>query len=220
VLLSFAADAQMQDLQVPQDQSVINAALRSRQQKKLITREPRVITNDDLEAPRAQKTETQIAGKVVAPQIVDETGTSANKDSEERFAESEEAAADNAEIARLQKQVAEAERKLGLQQRELALAQQIIAVDAEMASLQEQVAGAEMELNLQRRELALPQQVIYSNPRFLVNHAGQAELDSAQQRYIQSLLEIKDLEDRYAELKWLQWQLIQAATPDRRVPPP
>jgi E3 ubiquitin-protein ligase DOA10 len=219
VVLSCTATAQTRDLQTPEDQSVVDAARRSSLQKNGVARRSRVIANDDLEAPSKQKTEEHGAGAVVATQVANQTGNPTNKDLGLGDKESE-AVADDVEIARLRGQVAEAERKLGLQQRELALAQQTIAVDAEMATLKDQVTEAERELNLQQRELALPQQVIYSNPRYLVNHAGQAKLDFEQQRFIESQQEINGLKERYAELQWRQWQLRQAATPDRKVQPP
>jgi len=219
-VLSCSATAQTRDLQTTHDQSVVDAARRSSLQMKGVARRSRVITNDDLEAPGEQKTVALSAGAIVATQVANQTGNPANKDLGLRDKESEEAVADDVEIARLRGQVAEAERKLGLQQRELVLAQQTIAVDAEMATLKDQVTEAERELNLQQRELALPQQVIYSNPRYLVNHAGQAKLDFEQQRFIESQQEINDLKERYAELQWRQWQLRQAATPDRKVQPP
>jgi hypothetical protein len=220
VALSCAAAAQKQNLQMPQGQSVVDAARRSRQQQKAVARQPRVITNDDLEPPREQKTEAHPAGTVALSQFANESGVPINKDSGAKDVEPEQTATDKLEIARLKGQVAEAERKLKLQERELALAQEAISVDDEMAGLRDQVAEAERDLNLQRRELALPQQEIYSNPRYLVNHAGQPQLDSQQQRYIESQQEINGLKERYADLQWYQWQLKQAATPDKRVPPP
>jgi hypothetical protein len=210
----------MQNLQTPQDQSVVDAARRSRQQKKVAARYSRVITNDDLDPPREQKAEGHRAGTVALAQFANESGTSVNKGSGAKDGEPGEAATDKLEIARLKERVAEAERTLRLQDRELALAQQTISVDEEMSALREQIAEAERSLNLQQRELALPQQVIYSNPRYLVNHAGQPQLDSEQQRYIESQQEVRGLRGRYAGLQWRQWQLKQAATPDRRVQPP
>jgi hypothetical protein len=210
----------MQNLQTPQGQSVVDAARRSRQQKKVAARYSRVITNDDLDPPREQKAEGHRAGTVALSQFANESGTSVHKGSGAKDGEPGEAATDKLEIARLKEQVAEAERTLRLQDRELALAQQTISVDEEMSALREQIAEAERSLNLQQRELALPQQVIYSNPRYLVNHVGQPQLDSEQQRYIESQQEARGLRERYADLQWRQWQLKQAATPDRRVQPP
>jgi hypothetical protein len=220
VVLSCTVKAQMQDLRTPQDQSVVDAARRSRQPKKGVAMQPRVITNDDLEPQREQKTEAHPAGTIALSQFANESGASTNKDSGVKDGEPEVAATDKVEIARLKGEVAEAERKLRLKEHELGLARQTISVDEEMAALREQVAEAERDLNLQQRELALPQQVIYSNPRYLANHAGQAQLDSEQQRYIESQLEIKGLKERYADIQWRQWQLRQAATPERLVPPP
>lgn len=220
IVLSYTAAAQMQDLQIPQNQSVVDAARRSRQQKKVVATQPRVITNDDLEPPRERKSETGSTGTVVLSQFANESGVLVNKMQEQKDGESGVAATDKIEIAKLKGQVVEAEKKLSLQARQLDLSQQIISVDEEMAVLREQVAEAERELNLQQRELALRQQVIYSNPRYLVSHEGQPQLDSEQQSYIENQQEIKGLKERYADLQWRQLQLRKAASPEGSVPPP
>ena len=218
--LSFAAKAQPQDLKTPQDQSVVDAARRSREQKKNARKQPRVITNEDLETQAPQKTGAPDEGLVVTIQVENLGGTSANKESGSADKKSEAAAAEDADIARLKGQVAEAERTENLQRQELELDQLTIALNEEIAALKEQVIEAERELNLQRREFALDQQTIYSNPLYLTTHAGKEKLDSDRQRMNERQLEIEGLKEHYADLRWRQWQLKQAATPDRSVPPP
>ncbi len=189
--LLCAVQAQPQDAQTQQNQSVADIARRSREQKKNAARQSRVITNDDLDtehfkpgqegfnvgAPASPQTEAPSAISLAATNAADQAATSANKESGPKGKESEKAAAEDGQIARLKDKLAEAENQLDWQQ----------------------------------RELVLDQHTIYSNPNYAAYRIGQAKLDSEQQRISERQQEIEALKGPLAELEWRQWRRKQAA---------
>jgi hypothetical protein len=172
-VFSRAAEAQPQDSQSQQGQSVADAARRSREQKKNAARQARVISNEDLDTeyfipgqeglnlgvPAGLKREARSTGDVAAAEAASQTATSANKESRRKGKDSEEAAAEDAEIARLKGQIAEAEEHLKWQQ----------------------------------RELSLDQDTVYSNPNYTDFKTGKAKLDAEQQQINQRQQEIEAL---------------------------
>jgi chromosome segregation ATPase len=187
--------AEGQDSQNQQDQSVADAARRSRERKNNPTRQSRVITNDDLDMKYFKPGEeglklSALAGlKTEAPSA---SGVAAAS------SESLPVARDSllAEVARLKEQVAE---------------------DAEIAKLKEQIAEAEEHLKWQQRELALDQDTVYSNPNYTDSKTGKARLDSEQQRINERQQEIEGLKAHLAVLQERRRQAVTAeiAPPDR-----
>jgi hypothetical protein len=197
-VLPREAKAEPQVSQVQQNQSVVDAARRSREQTKNAAPSARVFTNDDLDtvhtkldregfsvgALAAPQTESPDASAVAASQAANHGTTSPNTESGSKSNESEEAAAEDAEIARLK----------------------------------DQLASAQNALTWQRRELLLDQNTIYSNPAYTATHAGKAELESAQLRIDQMQQEADRLKGPLANLEWRKWRRMQAGTPDNGSP--
>jgi hypothetical protein len=185
--------------QPQQDQSVADAARRSREQQKNAARQSRVISNDDLDmeyfkpgqeglnldAPPRLKTEALSASSVAADEAADQAVTSANKESRPKDKDSEEAAAE----------------------------------DTEIAKLKEQITAAEEDLNWQQRELALDQDTVYSNPNYMDYETGKAKLDSEQQRINEGQQDIEGLKAHLAVLQDRQGSRKQAAQPESAPPP-
>jgi len=187
--------AEAQDSQAQQDQSVADAARRSREQKKNATRQSRVISNDDLDmkyfspgeerlnlsAPARLKIEARAANGVAAA-------------SSESLPDARDSLL--AEVARLKEKVAE---------------------DAEVAKLKELIAESEERLKWQQRELALDQDTVYSNPNYTDSKKGKAKLDSEQQLIDERQQEIKGLKANLSLLEERRRQTASAAIapPDR-----
>jgi hypothetical protein len=198
VALPCVAEAQPQDSQTQQDQSVADAARRSREQKKNARKQSRVISNEDLDteyfkpgqeglylgAPAKSKTEARSASGAVTTEAADQAATSTNKEPRPKDVDSEEAAAEDAEIAKRKKEIAEAEEAVKWQQ----------------------------------RELALDQDTIYSNPNYTDFRTGKAKLDSEQQRISERQREIEGLKAHLAELEERRGRRKQAA-PSENAPP-
>jgi hypothetical protein len=196
-VLPRKAKAEPQVSQVQQNQSVVDAARRSREQTKNAAPLARVFTNDDLDTVHTKRDQEGFGvGTLAAPQkespnasaaAAQESNhgtTSPNRESGSQSNESEEAAAEDAEIARLK----------------------------------DQLASAQNALTWQRRELLLDQNTIYSNPAYMATHAGKAELDSAQLRIDQMQQEVDRLKEPLANLEWRKWRRMQAGTPDTASP--
>ena len=198
VALPCVVGAQPQDSQTQQDQSVADAARRSREQKKNARKQSRVISNEDLDteyfkpgqeglylgAPAKSKTEARSASGAVTTEAADQAATSTNKEPRPKDVDSEEAAAEDAEIAKRKKEIAEAEEAVKWQQ----------------------------------RELALDQDTIYSNPNYTDFRTGKAKLDSEQQRINERQREIEGLKAHLAELEERRGRRKQAA-PSENAPP-
>ena len=190
-LLSREAKAKPQDSQMQQNQSVVDAARRSRELKKNAAPPARVITNDDLDREHAKSDQEDFnAGALTAPRkdspdasalaagkVPDQAATLAGDESGLNNQESEEAAAEDAEIARLK---------------------------AELAS-------AQNSLYWQQRELFLDQNTIYSNPAYSGTHVGKDQLESAEFQIEETQQEIDRLKGPLANLEWRQWRRLQAS---------
>ena len=184
------ARAEPQDFQIQPNQSVVDAARRSREQKRNAVAPARVITNDDLDKERtkrpqegknaddqtAPQTEPPNVSSVDAAEARYQAATLPSNESGSKNKESEEAAAENAEIVKLK---------------------------AELAS-------AQNALNWQQRLFLLDQNTIYSNPAYTTTHVGKAELDSAKLQIEQKQQEIDRLKGPLANLEWRQWRRLQA----------
>jgi hypothetical protein len=200
VVVPWVAEAQPQNSQTQQDQSVAAAARRSRAQKKNAARQSRVITNEDLDleyfkpgqeglnlgASARVKTEAPGASELAGAEAANQTATSATEESQTKDKDSEEAAAEDAEIAKLKKQIAEAEEQLKWQQ----------------------------------REIALDQDTVYSNPNFTDFKTGKAKLDSEQQGITERQQEIETLKTNLAALQERQGRRSQVSPPDSAPPGP
>lgn len=184
------AMAKQQDSQMQQNQSVVEAAHRSRELKRHAANPARVITNDDLErgrlspnhedpkggAPTQPPTDSTNFDPVTATKTTNQPATSANSGSGSENYESKEAAAEDAEIARLKAQL----------------------------------DSAENALNWQQRQLLLEQNTIYSNPAYTTTRVGKAELDLAKSQIEQKQQEIESLKGPLANLEWRKWRRMQA----------
>jgi hypothetical protein len=186
-MLPRGAAAEPQNSQIQQEQSVVDAARRSRELKKNAAPPAKVITNDDLdtertksgqgELPLTPQSEAPRAGAMLAAEAPKQTPTLARHDSRSKSKESEEAAAEDAEIARLTAQL----------------------------------AAAQNSLFWQRRELLLDQNTIYTNPAYTTTHVGQTELDNAQLKIDQKQREVDSLKGPLADLEWRRWRRMQAS---------
>ena len=197
VALPCMAEAQPQDSQTQPEQSVADAARRSREQKKDARKQSRVISNEDLDTeyfkpgqeglylgvPARSKTEALCASGAVTTEAADQAAPSANKEPP-KDVDSGEVDAEDAEIAKLKKEIVEAEENLKWQQ----------------------------------RELALDQDTVYSNPNYTDLQTGKARLDSEQQRINERQYEIEGLKGHLAELEERQGRRKQAA-PSENGPP-
>jgi hypothetical protein len=177
-------EAIAQDSQTHQDQIVADAARRSREKKKDLTKQSRIITNEDLDVKHLKAgqegrnletpaTEAPDTGAIAA--VTGRAAASANKESQ-----SIETAAEYAGIAELKQQIAEAEE----------------------------------DLNLRQRELMLDQGTVYSNPNHTDSKAGKAKLDAEQERINRVQQEIKGLQANLAVLQERQASRKQAVRPE------
>jgi hypothetical protein len=184
-LFSCADEAMAQDSQTHQDQTVADAARRSREKKKNLTKQSRVITNEDLEVKHlragqeglsleTRAREVPDASAITAAGAIGQATASGNKESQPT-----ETAVEYAEIAKLKKQIAEAEE----------------------------------DLNLRQRELMLDQDTVYSNPNYTDSKAGKAKLDAEQERINHGRKEIKGLQADLAVLQKRQASRKQAVRP-------
>jgi hypothetical protein len=201
------AKAGPQVSQIQQNQSVVDAARRSRERKKNAASPARVITNDDLESQHAKRSREGFNAGVPTVPRTDSPNADAlivhnapnpgvlltNDESGPDSLESEEAAAEDAEIARLK-----------------AL-----------------LDSAESALHWQQRQFLLLQDTVYSNAAYTTTHAGKADLESAELQMEETQEEIDRLKEPLANLEWRQWRRMQAArsendyaTEEYKSPPP
>lgn len=199
VVVPWVAEAQPQNSQTQQDQSIADAARRSRAQKKNAARRSRVITNEDLDleyfkpgqeglnlgAATSSKTEAPSASGLADVEAANQTAPSATEESQTKDKDSE-AAAEDAEIVKLKKQIAEAEEQLKWQQ----------------------------------REFALDQDTVYSNPNYTDFKTGKAKLESEQQGITERQQEIEALKTNLAALQERQGRRGQVSPPDSAPPGP
>jgi hypothetical protein len=195
VLPNFA-EAQPQDAQSQQGQSVSDAARQSREQKKNAAKQARVISNEDLDLeyykrgqegfnfgpPATITTEEPGLNTVAAAEVAGPASTPANKEAGPKDKSAEEAAAEDAEITKLKEKIKETEEKLKWQQ----------------------------------REFALDQDTVYSNPNYTDLQTGKARLDSEQQAINDRQQEIEGLKASLADLEERRKQ----AAPPASAPPP
>ena len=206
VMVPAAIKAQSTDPATLQDQYVVEAARRSREQKKNATKPVRVISNEDLDtkyftrgrkglsfsaSPGSQTTvpcENSRAGASAGDQVV----PSGNRELLSGSKESERIAAQDAEITKLK---------------------EMLAVDREIIKLTEQLANAEDRIDWQKREFALDQDTIYSNPNYTDYETGKATLDAEQQQIVATQDEIDYLRAELAALQGRRTQGAQAIQP-------
>jgi hypothetical protein len=192
------ASAVPQDLKNQQNQSVVDAARRSREQKKNAATPPRVITNDDLDAGHIKRgqegfnvdaltsleTESSVPSAVTPAESPNQAAASANNESGSKEKESEEAAANEAETVRLK----------------------------------DLIASVQNDLYWQRREHLLNQNTVYSYAFYATTRVGKAELDSAQLQIDQRQQELESLRGPLANLEWRQWRRSQAGRTESASP--
>jgi len=202
------ARAAPQESQIQQNQSVVDAAQRSRELKKNAARPPRVITNDDLDRQLPRRVQEDFRAAALATPQTD-------------LANVNTAAVPKADF----QGTAHTSNDSGLKNNET---EEAAAEDAEIARLKAQLALAENALKWQQRELLLKQNTIYSNPAYTTTHTGKAQLDSAKLEIEQTQREIDALKGPLADLEWRKYRRMQAghsengAVPEnyKSVPPP
>jgi hypothetical protein len=195
-----------QNSQIEPNQSIVDAARRSRELKANAAHPPRVITNDELDREHRKYAQEELnAGVPMQPEgelsnfnVEGTPKTNSQKaiisaDSGSKNDRSEESAAE----------------------------------DAAIAELKGQLASAENALDLQQRELLLDQNTIYSNPKYTTTQTGKAQLDFAKLQIEQTRQEIDTLKGPLADLEWRRYRRMQAgrteggssAANDETVPP-
>jgi hypothetical protein len=178
-------EAIAQDSQTHQDQTVADAARRIREKKKDLTKQSRVITNEDLDVKHFKAGQEGLN--------LETSGTKASEASAMAAAPTGQAAVS----ANKESQPIEAAAKY-----------------AEIAKLKQQIAEAEEDLNLRQRELMLDQDTVYSNPNYTDSKAGKAKLDAEQERINRVRQEIKGLQANLAVLQERQASRKQAVRPE------
>ena len=158
-----------------QNQSIAEAARRSRQTAKNVTKPSKVITDDDLDREYIKPGEQGLT--VDAPPKLEVQPPPPDA-------------------------VAEAAVKLSAPP-DPAVAP-TPSDDPEIARLKEKIADAEKDADLARRELALDQDTFYSNPDYGHDTAGKAKLDALQQQINEKQQQINRLKARLAALEELQ----------------
>ncbi len=187
-VLPHEVKADPQNSQVQQNQSVVDAARRSREQKKNVAQPARIFTNDDLDTQHSTRiSEDLIIGGLAAPQTESPNAIAAAAEAPDQ-------------TATLPFKVS------GTTSKE---SEEAFVEDAEIAKLKSQLASAQNELNLQRRQLLLDQNTIYTNPAYTATHAGKAELDSAKLQIEQLQEEVDRLKQPLADLEWNRWRRMQ-----------
>jgi hypothetical protein len=190
------AEAQPQDAQTQQGQSVSDAARQSREQKKNAAKQARVISNEDLDLeyykrgqegfnfgpPAGITTAEPSVNAVVPAELANPAVNPPDKESRPKDKSAEEAASEDAEITKLKEKIKETEEKLKWQQ----------------------------------REFALDQDTVYSNPNYTDLQTGKARLDSEQQAINDRQQEIEGLKASLADLEEHRKQ----AAPPASTPPP
>lgn len=163
-LLTTSAKARPQDLPAQQDQSVADAARRSREEKKNAARQARVISNDDLDMEYFKPGQEGLnldAHKDSG--ATDPASSSSNKESRAKDKELEEEGGLDGQIAKLKEQIADAEDRLKWQRRELALDQDTVysnpnytdthAGKAKLDAEQQQINERQQEIEVLRMQL-------------------------------------------------------------------
>ncbi len=175
-----AAKAHPQGLQAQQEQSVADAARRSREQKKSAAKQSKIISNEDLDLEYYKPSQegynfgAPSDSSTAAPSTVaatadsaDQSAASTKEDSQPKSKESEEAAAQ----------------------------------DEEIKKLKEQIDKAEDQLKWQQRDFALNQDTVYSNPNYTDLQTGKAKLESQQQVINEMQADIDVLKARMTALQ-------------------
>jgi hypothetical protein len=185
------AKARPQDSPAQQDQSVADAARRSRAEKKNAAKQARVISNEDLDTeyfkPAQQGLNLDAPAKLNA-EAPNASGKAAGATSSPSGEESRGKGKDLEEEA---------------------------ALDGQIGKLKEEIADAEERLKWQRRELALDQDTVYSNPNYKDSHAGKAKLDAEQQQINERQQEIEVLRTQLEALQERRTQRVpvESASP-------
>ena len=169
-----AQDGQAQQ-SASSDASVAAAARRARDQKKNAAKSSKIITDDDLD--RHEFKPAKGGFNVMAPPEMETQPPSA-----EAVAAAEEA--DNASDEDLQKEAA--------------------AQDADIARLKLQITQGEKDLDVLRRQVVLDQDSYLSNPDYVHDTVGKANLDSEKRQINDKQEQIEGLKTRLATLEELK----------------
>jgi hypothetical protein len=167
-----------------QAQSIADAARRSRETAKNVTKPSKVITDDDLDKgnikPGAQGLTVDAPAKLETQPPSPEAVADA--------AATPSAAPDPATVA-------------------------AASDDPAIAKLKESIADSERDAELARRDLALQQDTLFSNPDYEHDIAGKAKLDVLQQQINDKQQEIDRMKTRLAALEELQKKKQSPAKP-------
>jgi hypothetical protein len=161
-------------------QSVADAARRAREKEKKESKPIKVITNDDLERLRnpgsTPEISTATATQAGAPPGAPAAEASAAQAPAGAAATSSTSASDKAEKEKRA---------------------------AELADLKKKLADAQSDLDLLQRQLALQRDTFYSNPDYVHDTAGQAQLNQLKQQISDKQQVVDGLKSRVSELQKL-----------------
>ena len=172
ILLPVAVEAQSQNATA---QSVVQAAKRDRERKKDARTPEKVITTDDLMPARSTDSSTQSAGPS------GNAGSSSSDATQNATAQSSGESPGSA--APSDDQAAKEQRA------------------AKLADLKNQLASAKSDLDLAQRQIALQQDTYYSNPDYVHDTAGKAQLDQMQRQASDKKAAVERLKAELAELQ-------------------
>jgi hypothetical protein len=156
-------------------QSVVQAAKRDRERKKDAKTPEKVITTDDLMPAGSTDSSTQGA----AP--ASNAGTSSSEATQNATAQTSEES--SASASSTDDQAAKEEEA------------------AKLADLKKQLANAKSDLDLVQRQIALQQDTYYSNPDYVHDTTGKAQLDQMQQQASNKKAVVDRLKAELAELQ-------------------
>lgn len=146
--------ARAQNSQIELNQSVVDAARRSRDLKTKAAHPTRVITNDDLDREHPKHAQEELNAGI--PMRLQGELSNVNVQGTPKDNQSEEAAAEDAAIAELKGQLASAERALDLQQRELLLDENTIYLNPAYTTTQ----SGKAQLDFAKSQIEQTQQEI------------------------------------------------------------
>jgi hypothetical protein len=193
-LRTYEVKAGAQDSPVQQNQSVVAAARRTREQKKTAALPARIWTNDDFKTQHTKQAQENL--NKLAPITPHPESSEA---SARRVPEAPDRFADTITNAPGMKDIE---------------SEEDAAEDAEIARLKKQLSSAQNTLDWRRRQFLLQQNTIYSNPAYTTTHVGKSELDSAQLQIDQIQQEVDSLKGPLANLEWRRWRRMRMATAD------
>jgi hypothetical protein len=183
LVIPAAVEAQSQNKPT---QSVVEAAKRDRERKKGAKTPEKVVTTDDLMPVGSRDSSTQGAAST------SNAGTSSSEATQNATAQTSEES--SASAAPAEDQATKEEQA------------------AKLTDLKNQLASAKSDLDLVQRQIALQQDTYYSNPDYVHDTAGKAQLDQMHQQASDKKAVVDRLKAELAELQEKMGTQSSAAT--------